>query len=35
MAIRDVFNVFILGRRLFHQQWFVDNYVKIERNRIY
>ena len=34
MAIHDEFNVFILGRRLFHQQWFVDNYVKIEKVRI-
>lgn len=28
IAIRDEFNVFLLGRRLF-QQWFVDSYVKI------
>jgi len=33
MAIRDEFNVFILGRLLF-QQWLVDNYVKIEKDRI-
>jgi len=33
MAIRDNFNVFLLGRRLF-QQWLVDNYVKIEKDRI-
>jgi len=33
IAIRDEFNVFILGRRLF-QQWLVDNYVKIEKDRI-
>ncbi|XP_018404137.1 PREDICTED: uncharacterized protein LOC108780818 [Cyphomyrmex costatus] len=33
MAIRDEFNVFLLGRRLF-QQWLVDNYVKIEKDRI-
>ncbi|XP_071582207.1 uncharacterized protein [Temnothorax nylanderi] len=32
MAIRDDFNVFLLGRRLF-QQWLVDNYVKIEKDR--
>ncbi|XP_011859152.1 PREDICTED: uncharacterized protein LOC105556668 [Vollenhovia emeryi] len=32
MAIRDEFNVFLLGRRLF-QQWLVDNYVKIEKDR--
>uniref|UniRef100_A0ABD2X133 Helitron helicase-like domain-containing protein n=1 Tax=Trichogramma kaykai TaxID=54128 RepID=A0ABD2X133_9HYME len=31
MAIRpNVFNPFILGRRLF-QQWVVDSYVKIEK----
>ncbi|XP_067214192.1 uncharacterized protein [Linepithema humile] len=33
MAIRDEFNVFILGRRLF-QQWLVDNYVKMQKDRI-
>ncbi|XP_072760469.1 uncharacterized protein [Anoplolepis gracilipes] len=33
MAIRDEFNVFLLGRRLF-QQWLVNNYVKIEKDRI-
>ncbi|KYN18631.1 ATP-dependent DNA helicase PIF1, partial [Trachymyrmex cornetzi] len=33
IAIRDNFNIFILGRRLF-QQWLVDNYVKIEKDRI-
>ncbi|KYM98545.1 ATP-dependent DNA helicase PIF1 [Cyphomyrmex costatus] len=33
IAIRNEFNVFILGRRLF-QQWLVDNYVKIEKDRI-
>jgi len=33
MAIRDEFNVFLLGRRLF-QQWLVDSYVKIEKDRI-
>ncbi|KYN14600.1 ATP-dependent DNA helicase PIF1 [Trachymyrmex cornetzi] len=33
IALRDEFNVFILGRRLF-QQWLVDNYVKIEKDRI-
>jgi len=32
MAIRDEFNIFILGRRLF--QWLVDSYVKIEKDRI-
>ncbi|XP_029678787.1 uncharacterized protein LOC115244912, partial [Formica exsecta] len=33
MGIRDEFNVFLLGRRLF-QQWLVDGYVKIEKDRI-
>ena len=34
MAIRDTeFNPFIRGRRLF-QQWAVDNWVKIERDKI-
>ena len=34
IAIRDdIFNPFILARRLF-QQWLVDTYVKIERDRI-
>ncbi|XP_036144291.1 uncharacterized protein LOC118646109 [Monomorium pharaonis] len=33
MAIRVEFNPFIRGRRLF-QQWVVDNYVKIEKDRI-
>ncbi|XP_070171475.1 uncharacterized protein [Polyergus mexicanus] len=33
MAIRNEFNAFILGRRLF-QQWLVDSYVKIEKDRI-
>jgi len=33
MAIRNEFNVFILGRCLF-QQWLVDSYVKIEKDRI-
>lgn len=34
IAIRDYeFNAFILGRRLF-QQYVVDSYVKIERDRI-
>ncbi|XP_058789100.1 uncharacterized protein LOC131663051 [Phymastichus coffea] len=34
MAIREnEFNPFILGRRLF-QQWVVDSYVKIEKDRI-
>ena len=29
----DIFNAFLLGRRFF-QQWIVDSYVKIERDRI-
>ena len=29
----DTFKAFLLGRRLF-QQWIVDRYVKIERDRI-
>jgi len=34
MAIRDDFNVFLFGRRLF-QQWLIDNYVKMEKeNRL-
>lgn len=33
MAIRDDFNIFLLGRRLF-QQWIVDSYVKVEKDRI-
>jgi len=33
MAIRNEFNVFILDRRLF-QQWLVDSYVKMEKDRI-
>jgi len=33
LAIRDEFNIFIFGRRLF-QQWLVDSYVKIEKDRI-
>lgn len=33
MAIRYEFNVFLLDRRLF-QQWLVDSYVKIEKDRI-
>ena len=33
IAIRDDFNPVILGRRLF-QQYLVDSYVKIERDRI-
>ncbi|KYN21838.1 ATP-dependent DNA helicase PIF1, partial [Trachymyrmex cornetzi] len=33
MAVRDNINIFIMGRRLF-QQWLVDNYVKIEKDRI-
>ncbi|XP_046745540.1 uncharacterized protein LOC124410885 [Diprion similis] len=33
MAIRNDFNPFLMGRRLF-QQWIVDSYVKIEKDRI-
>ncbi|XP_074099928.1 uncharacterized protein LOC141528005 [Cotesia typhae] len=33
LAIRDEFNVFIMGRRL-TQQWIVDSYVKIEKDRL-
>jgi len=33
MAICNEFNVFILDRRLF-QQWLVDSYVKMEKDRI-
>jgi len=33
MAIRHEFNVFLLDRGLF-QQWIVDNYVKIEKDKI-
>jgi len=33
MAIRDNTNIFLMGKRLF-QQWLVDNYVKIEKDRI-
>ncbi|XP_024873836.1 uncharacterized protein LOC112455867, partial [Temnothorax curvispinosus] len=33
IAIRDNFNIFVMGRRLF-QQWLVDSYVKIEKDRI-
>ncbi|XP_044591967.1 uncharacterized protein LOC123270098 [Cotesia glomerata] len=33
MALRNDFNVFLFGRRLF-QQWVVDSYVKIEKDRI-
>jgi len=33
IAIRDDFNIFLMGRRLF-QQWLVDSYVKIEKDRI-
>ncbi|XP_044591984.1 uncharacterized protein LOC123270112 [Cotesia glomerata] len=32
LAIRDEFNVFLMGRRL-TQQWVVDSYVKIEKDR--
>ncbi|XP_074106854.1 uncharacterized protein LOC141532421 [Cotesia typhae] len=33
LAIRDDFNVFLMGRRL-TQQWVVDSYVKIEKDRL-
>jgi len=33
IAIHDNFNIFIMGRRLF-QQWLVDNYIKVEKDRI-
>ncbi|XP_044597177.1 uncharacterized protein LOC123273764 [Cotesia glomerata] len=33
LAIRDEFNVFLMGRRL-TQQWIVDSYVNIERDRL-
>ncbi|XP_051165710.1 uncharacterized protein LOC127284357 [Leptopilina boulardi] len=33
IALRDEFNQFLLGGRLF-QQWLVDNYVKIEKDRL-
>jgi len=33
IAIRDNFNIFIMERRLF-QQWLVDSYIKIEKDRI-
>ncbi|XP_074109289.1 uncharacterized protein LOC141534044 [Cotesia typhae] len=33
MAIRNSFNAFLMGRRLF-QQWVVDSYVKVEKDRI-
>ncbi|XP_011858756.1 PREDICTED: uncharacterized protein LOC105556283 [Vollenhovia emeryi] len=33
IAVRDNFNVYLMGKRLF-QQWLVDNYVKIEKDRI-
>jgi len=33
IGIRDNFNIFIMGKRLF-QQWLVDSYVKIEKDRI-
>ena len=29
----DIFNAFLLGHRLF-QQWIVDGYVKVEKDRI-
>ena len=34
MGIRNDFNVFLMGRRLF-QQWIVHSYVKIEKDRIF
>ena len=33
IAVRDEINVFLLGKRLF-QQYLVDNYVKVEKDRI-
>ncbi|XP_011859010.1 PREDICTED: uncharacterized protein LOC105556523, partial [Vollenhovia emeryi] len=33
IAVRDNFNVYLMGKRLF-QQWLVDSYVKIEKDRI-
>ncbi|XP_034936337.1 uncharacterized protein [Chelonus insularis] len=33
IAIRDGFNIFSMGRRLF-QQWIVDAYVKVEKDRM-
>ncbi|XP_057339407.1 uncharacterized protein LOC130676918 [Microplitis mediator] len=33
LATRDEFNVFLMGRRL-TQQWIVDSYVKIEKDRL-
>ena len=34
MSIRpNIFNAFLLDRRLF-QQWIVDSYVKVDKNRI-
>ncbi|XP_034945108.1 uncharacterized protein, partial [Chelonus insularis] len=33
IAIRNEFNVFLMGRRLF-QQWVVDSYVKTEKDRL-
>ncbi|CAG9765932.1 unnamed protein product [Ceutorhynchus assimilis] len=33
IAVRDEISVFLKGRRLF-QQWLVDSYVKIEKDRI-
>ena len=33
IAVRDEINLFLLGKRLF-QQWIVDNYVKIEKDKI-
>ncbi|XP_057332073.1 uncharacterized protein LOC130671941 [Microplitis mediator] len=33
LAIRNHFNVFLMGRRL-TQQWIVDSYVKIEKDRL-
>ncbi|XP_043468331.1 uncharacterized protein LOC122502376 [Leptopilina heterotoma] len=34
IAVRDEFNPFLLGGRLF-QQWLVDNYVKVEKDRLH
>ncbi|XP_044578930.1 uncharacterized protein LOC123261402 [Cotesia glomerata] len=33
LAIRDDFNIFLMGRRL-TQQWVVDGYVKVESDRL-
>ena len=33
IAVRDEVNLFLMGKPLF-QQWIVDNYNKMEKNRI-